>query len=272
MAAPRIRTNAREHDEHQREFLKRLQAVSRSEGWHDYDTMCRWLEQAFRALRGRVLAGDDWQKNEDAYLDQVRRLRDPNETMGEFAKMLGCATLSLMAKPADFLGPIFSEIAASSQLGQFFTPHEVCMLMARMNVADAKSILEQSGRGYITLQEPACGVGGMMLATNIVLAEQGIDLARQAHWVAIDIDFRAMAGAYIQLSLTGASAWVFHGDALRLTTHMATPTLAAVMHPKQLVSARRAEQSPEQEPQSIPPVPSTIPPTVNRRGQFAFDF
>lgn len=268
MAAPRIRTNSKLHDEHQREFLKRLQAVSRAEGWHDYATVCRWLEQAFRALRGRVLAGEEWQKNEDVYLEQVRRMRDPKETMSEFAKMLGCATLSLMAHPADFLGPIFSEIAASSQLGQFFTPHEVCMLMARMNVADAKAILEESGRGFITLQEPACGVGGMMLATNIVLAEQGIDLAREAHWVAIDIDFRAMAGAYIQLSLTGASAWVFHGDALRLTTHMATPTLAAAMYPKRLDPA--APKAAAADP--APVIPSTIPPAVNRRGQFAFNF
>lgn len=39
------------------------------------------------------------------------------------------------------------------------------------------------------------------LAVNEVMREQGLDPATDAHWICIDIDWKAVCGAYIQLTL-----------------------------------------------------------------------
>jgi hypothetical protein len=177
-------------------FVHYLNAVTRREGWRSWEAIGHWLDASFRAMRG--------------------------------------ATLQHAPEPIDFIGPIFSEFAASAQLGQFFTPHHLSMLMAGMTIDDPRKMLEQSKRGFITLQEPACGVGGMTLAACAVLREHGIDLARQVHWTLIDIDYAATCAAYVQVNLCGISADVFHGNTLSLETWLATPTLMAILHPKRL--------------------------------------
>lgn len=89
------------------------------------------------------------------------------------------------------------------------------------------------GKTRFTLAEPACGVGGMILAANVVLREAGLDVATRAHWTAIDVDHRAVCGCYLQLSLTDCSADVYRGNSLGDSKDLVgTRTLAAVMFPK----------------------------------------
>jgi hypothetical protein len=217
-------------------FVHYLNAVTRREGWRSWEAIGHWLDASFRAMRGATLqhAPEKLAQNEAEYMRIVKRCREPQETMGDLSHMLHACINALEAEPIDFIGPIFSEFAASAQLGQFFTPHHLSMLMAGMTIDDPRKMLEQSKRGFITLQEPACGVGGMTLAACAVLREHGIDLARQVHWTLIDIDYAATCAAYVQVNLCGISADVFHGNTLSLETWLATPTLMAILHPKRL--------------------------------------
>ncbi|VEB92810.1 Uncharacterised protein [Citrobacter koseri] len=83
--------------------------------------------------------------------------------------------------------------------GQFFTPWDVGIMMARMqlgNVAD-----NFADKPFITLAEPACGAGCMVLAFATVLRDAGYSPHRYLWVSATDIDPLAAGMAYIQLTL-----------------------------------------------------------------------
>lgn len=212
-------------------FADALHAVESREGWRSSEVLRHFLDASFHALRGRLLTGEAWEKNEADYMALVGRCRKPRETMADLSRMLGETARALRAEPVDFVGPVFSELSADAGMGQFFTPYHLSYFMAKATLSDAKAML--GDRAFITLAEPACGVGGMILAANVVLREAGIDVATQAHWTAIDVDHRAVCGCYLQLSLTDCSADVYRGNALGDPRDLVgTRTIAAAMFPK----------------------------------------
>jgi hypothetical protein len=226
-----IRLNTDSHRLAFDQFAEFLQAIGRREGWRSSQVLRTFLEAGFRAVRGRLLAGEAFERNEAEYLRLVKSCRHPDETMADLSRMLGALGCAMAAEPIDFLGPVFEELSAAAEFGQFFTPYHLSALMARMILPDAKATL--GDRPYLTLSEPACGVGGMVLATNQILREQGLDVARQAHWHVTDTDYRAIAGCYLQLAFSDASALVIRGNTLAPSPHDdASLTPAAVVFPK----------------------------------------
>lgn len=211
-------------------FAEHFADAGRREGWRSTETLRKFLEAGARAIRGKTLLGPAFDENEAEYMRIVGACRHPQETMADFAKMLGAVALAMAADPIDFVGPIFSELSADAGMGQFFTPHHLSYMMARMIVSDPRGILDE--KPFIALHEPACGVGGMILATNAVLRENGVDVAREAHWHAVDVDYRACCGAYLQIALSDASAVVIHGNTLSLDAWSSMVTPAALFYPK----------------------------------------
>ncbi|MCL4743777.1 MAG: N-6 DNA methylase [Burkholderiaceae bacterium] len=226
-----------EHSKLTNQFLKLVRSVADREGWREYDVFTKWLEAATCALMNPVLTrlGDKerWDQNEERYLEIVRSCSKPYPTMNDLASMLGIITLALEDSPKDFIGPVFMEVAANSNMGQFFTPTGVSEFIARMSLHNARGLLYDAyineGRTFITLAEPACGVGGMVLAANQVLREQGLDIIEEVEWTCVDVDYKAACGAFIQLNLTGASAVVVHGNSITLETWRVMPTMAALL-------------------------------------------
>lgn len=227
-----------EHRASTREFLKLIEGVSRREGWREGEAFTNFLYAAQSALASPLFkdrAPERFAKSEERYFEVLRACRHKTETMSDLSKMLAVLVVALEAAPTDFLGPIFSEIASNDKAGQFFTPFSLSEMLARMTLSDAPALIEEArsrGRGYILLQEPACGSGGMALAGNKVMREQGIMIELRTHWVCIDIDPRCVAMTYLQLNLTGASATVVHGNALSLEVWDEWPTLASITFPK----------------------------------------
>lgn len=66
----------------------------------------------------------------------------------------------------------------------------------------------------ITLNEPACGGGGLILAFLKILKDNNINYQKRVKIVAQDLDFRSVYMTYIQLSLIGARAKIVQGDTL----------------------------------------------------------
>ncbi|MBY0560050.1 N-6 DNA methylase [Hyphomicrobium sp.] len=231
---------ASRHKARSREFLELVGKISMLEGWREYDALTKWLEAATCALRNPVLRtiGDKltWDENEARYMKIVHSCRHPDDTMGAMSKMLAVAQLALDEEPSDFIGPMFMEVAANSHVGQFFTPHELSIVAARMTMANPRDMLEavmkDEGRDHLMLCEPACGVGGMVLAANQVMREFNLDPARHAHWVCTDIDLKAVCGAYIQLTLTDTSAVVVHGNTITREMFDVLITAPALRYPK----------------------------------------
>lgn len=228
-------------------FLQHLSEASRLEGWRETETFNNWLKAASCALAGVAYraagAVRHWEANEDEYMSVVRACSKPDKTMSLFAKMLSTTTVALKNHDQDFLGPIFMEISANAHVGQFFTPVAVSKLIASITFDNIDAKFDEAwadGRGYITVHEPTCGVGAMVLAANAVIKEHGHDVARNVHWTCVDVDLRCVRASYIQLSLTGASAYVVHGNTLKLEEYSSLPTIASIEYPK-LIHRRKPE-------------------------------
>ena len=68
--------------------------------------------------------------------------------------------------PHDVLGDIFHELELHNERkGQFFTPFPICQMMAKMTLGEnAQDIITK--KGFVTLSEPACGTGAMIIAAT----------------------------------------------------------------------------------------------------------
>ena len=111
---------------------------------------------------------------------------------------------------ADYLGELYMQSGTKSELaGQFFTPYHVAHFMAEI------SQTEPIEKDIITLNEPACGSGVMVLATADALWNtHHINYARHLFVVAGDIDSRCVHMCYVQLALAGIPAIVEQRNAL----------------------------------------------------------
>lgn len=242
-----VRLTTAAHREPFDAFYDAFRDVGSREGWRASETLRHYLEAGYLAVRGRTLmpGGEAWRRNEDEFLKAERRWRDPAKTKADLGRMLGAMTLALIREPVDFVGPVFNEIAADSGMGQFFTPHDVSLLIAKMTFgATRESVL--GGKPYVTISEPACGVGGMILAACVALREAGVDPARETHWHAVDIDARAYHACYLQLSMADVSGVVLHGNTLGLEAWQAAMTPAAVLFPKSFEPKAVSIPKPEQ--------------------------
>ncbi|CAD6180902.1 Uncharacterised protein [Escherichia coli] len=85
-------------------------------------------------------------------------------------------------------------------------------MMAQMLLGDVKVLFEN--KPFITLREPACGAGSMILAVADILNRSGYPAYRRMWVSATDIDPLAAGMAYIQLSLCGVAGEVVTGNSL----------------------------------------------------------
>lgn len=150
-------------------------------------------------------------KREARYLDIVQRYE--RAEIERFPQMLAHLVEAMEAGMHDCLGGLFMALELGDHWkGQFFTPYHLSKMMAQMTLQDAASLIER--HGFITLQEPACGAGGMVVAAMDALQEMGINYQQAAHVTAIDLDATAVHMTYIQLTLLHVPAVVVHGNAL----------------------------------------------------------
>tara|TARA_R110002110_G_scaffold415730_3_gene654533 strand:+ start:2053 stop:2793 length:741 start_codon:yes stop_codon:yes gene_type:complete len=118
----------------------------------------------------------------------------------------------------DFLGAVSSELGVlDARTGQFFTPYEVSRLMAEINLSDIGKVIEE--KGFFTIQEPACGTGGMLLAAADVLEGQGYDPTTSMWVEAIDVASHCQRMTFLQCTLRGLSGRVHHANTLTLDHH-----------------------------------------------------
>jgi len=119
---------------------------------------------------------------------------------------------------SDFLGSVSSELnVLDGKAGQFFTPYEVSRLMAEINLSNVAETIE--AKGYFTIQEPACGAGGMILAAADVLDRLGFDPTTTMWVEAIDVASMCQKMAYLQCTLRGLSGRVHHANTLTLDNY-----------------------------------------------------
>ncbi|MDR1548732.1 MAG: N-6 DNA methylase [Hungatella sp.] len=176
------------------------------EVWNDFLTMSTY---AFT----NVMPTPEKEEREQRYLSIIRSYEKEEQEM--FAQLLCVVTMAFEDNPKqDFLGEIYIALGLNQhQKGQFFTPYHICEFMAEIQLCeDFQEELEQ--KGYISVSDPACGAGAMLIAFANVAKEHGLNYQKNVLFVAQDIDATAAKMCYIQLSLLGCPACVITGDSL----------------------------------------------------------
>lgn len=133
-----------------------------------------------------------------------------------FPQMLNLVVLALSDNPEqDFLGSLYHYLNLhQEQKGQFFTPYHICEFMSELQFTEDEKAEKLEEKGYISVNDPACGAGAMLIAFANVAKKHGINYQKQVLFVAQDIDRTAAMMCYIQMSLLGCPAIVVIGDSL----------------------------------------------------------
>src|ERR1051326_4226114 len=139
------------------DFRKILEGIS-----HRHDT--RRVFDGFVRLAACALTA---QTREPEYLEEAKQWERPELDL--FGKALGALVLEMEQYPfEDLIGAYYMEFALSTKgqqrSGEFHTPKNVCDMMARM-LLDPSSV---PAEGPITVCEPACGAGAMILSVGHV--------------------------------------------------------------------------------------------------------
>ncbi|VTR59311.1 Type I restriction-modification system methyltransferase subunit [Serratia fonticola] len=163
---------------------------------------------------------------EDEYLTLVKRYeRDDVNRMG---KLLGILCNGLgQQQPIydDMLGRIFMNLELSdARRGQFFTPFDISRMMATLSVQDLESKLKQAT--FLTVGEPACGAGGMVIAVAEQFSLAGYPPCQHMFASCVDIDPVAAAMCFLQLALLRVPAEIITGNSLTMQYNrvLRTPT------------------------------------------------
>ncbi len=155
-------------------------------------------------------------EREQRYLQILKRYNAAECAL--FPQMFAELVMALEGGADDVLGRLFGELEiGNSARGQYFTPYSVSEVTARMIVGDGTEITETINRkGFVRLNEPACGAGAMVIAFASAMQNAGINYQQRLHVVAQDIDERAVHMAYVQFSLLHIPATVVLGNTLTM--------------------------------------------------------
>lgn len=224
------------------DFRQILQNLS-----HKHDL--RRVFDAFTRLAACALAA---QTREAEYLEETKHWEKAE--LGLFAEALGALINEMEAHPfEDILGGYYMEFAVSQQgqkwHGEFHTPKAICDLMAQITLGDPASI---PAEGPITVCEPACGAGAMILSLAQVCSPE---VRRRLRVTAMDINQIACDMAYINTTLWGIPTRVIHGNTLSMECWAAWSNLHYIA-PWLPLTLRN--QSPEAMEQGQPPKPAEV--------------
>lgn len=193
--------------------MKQLLEANTSYGTRRISQVFRdFCELSALAIRNSVdLSGRD--DREQQYLQIVSGYTQ--EESARFAELLAKLTMELDVELSDVLGHLYMSLdLGNEEMGQFFTPYHVSQVIAQMNCPDFSALLAK--RKFITVSEPTCGSGGMIVAMADAMRAAGSNYQQQLHVTAQDIERTSVHMTYIALSLLHIPAVVIHGNTLTM--------------------------------------------------------
>jgi len=172
-----------------------------------------FLELSAIALANRLAMDTVYVKRETRYLEIAKRYSA--EELSIFARLLSIVVAALNTKFQDILGMICAQLNLNNTWrGQFFTPYHLAQTSAQM-IFDAKQLKRCIFHDRVLMiAEPACGSGCMVIAMLETIRKAGFNYQTSTYMECSDIDLRAVHMTYIQLTLFGAPACIFHRNTL----------------------------------------------------------
>ena len=113
-------------------------------------------------------------------LDEIVSGLSPEEDLSymRMSELLFAAIKEHMDDPCDILGEIYHELRLNNEWnGQFFSPDNICRMMAMMVNPSDEAIKEN---GYATINDPTCGSGAMLIGAIWAMKQRGIDFQKNA--------------------------------------------------------------------------------------------
>lgn len=227
------------------DFRKVLRQLS-----HSHDS-ARVFE-AFTCLSACALAA---QTRESEYLEEAKKWDKPELNL--LAEAFAALVSEMETKPfEDIIGEYCMECALSKKgqqwNGEFHTPKYICDLMAQMLVGNTSSLPDE---GPITICEPTCGAGAMILSLAELCSPE---IRRRLRVTAVDISRTACNMTFINTTLWGIPTRVIHGDSLSLdcwaawsNIHYIAPWLPLALRLRTSEAAEQGQPPPPAEIQSL---------------------
>ena len=262
----------------------------------DHYTVIRdFFELSAISIRNNFDHGNEYANLEKRYKEIAQGYK--KEYLEGFATALGMLGKKIQdavngnAPFADWAGELYMDSGTSNgKAGQFFTPYSVSQCMARINFPKDEVIakLGDDPNRVLTIYEPTCGAGGLIVAAIDALNEAGVNYSWNAFVDCGDIDPRCVHMTYVTLSLLGVPAVVRLGDALMMEYRQAWFTPAYLMAwphfkkqigcgkypnsatiPKSSEPPENAPEPPKQEiREPVPAIAETVP-TMDANGQYS---
>ena len=221
---------------HQTEFVKIFNSLcgryGRWEIWQDFITL------AAIAISNTVDRSHAAER-EKTYMTIAGKYKP--EEMLKFSQMLQEVVIGMDFNPdQDFLGELYMALdLGNDHAGQFFTPYDVCRLMAEITDTDLQARVERDG--WISVNDCACGAGALLVAFANACTRQKINYQTSVLFVAQDIDYVVGLMCYLQLSLMGCAGYVVIGDSL-LHPSTALDRRGLIPRPDQNISQKREKR------------------------------
>lgn len=117
---------------------------------------------------------------------------------------------------ADHLGDYYQEHilgpSKAQALGQFFTPHHICDLMARVSISD-----EPTDNETKWVSDPCCGSGRNLLSASRIHPHYN----QYWNFVGVDVDYMSVRMCCVNMFLHGLRGYVVWGNSLTAESYQA---------------------------------------------------
>ena len=184
--------------DNEKDFINIVENLDRSK--RSSEIFADFVEFTFSALvKPLATTIEAKEQHEQDYMQIVEKY--PKETIrNEFVALFQILLKQLGSSYNDFLGSVAQKLEALNLgLDQYFTPPEISKLMISITMGDIDEIIKK--KGYVTLSEPTCGSGGMILATAEIMIGKGYNPQNQLWFQAVDLSKLCYQMTYIQTSL-----------------------------------------------------------------------
>ena len=137
-----------------KEFARLYTRVAPWQAWSDFVTL-----SAISIANPFDKTGTIHNNREQEYLNIIKKYKEEEQQI--FPKLFALLVDALEEYPEqDFLGEIFMALGLGSHWkGQFFTPYDVCKLMAIVSTADMRKDVQKCG--WVSVCDMCCGAGAL---------------------------------------------------------------------------------------------------------------
>ena len=159
-------------NKHYQELLNIINRLAYSRD--TWEIFCDFMQMAAISISNTV-DKKHFDIREEQYLKTIKKYTSDHQRL--FPQMFGELISALEYEFqgghfVDILGNLFHELGLHNEYrGQYFTPQHICTMMGKMTLGENDTMIQE--REYISVSEPACGSGAMVLGFAQAMKDSG---------------------------------------------------------------------------------------------------